>query len=178
MTQAETIAVAVAAQRIFIFPADLARTTAYFCDFARVLNHLPHLRILKTYAADQYRIQYSAAEAGVLHVTLYCDVQTNYEEADRIFRVTPLAGIPPVKPEATLNTIIGQGSYLSRAIFQPAGPNTQIEYSIEIKADLPRRRELDWMPHAMVKRIAEDVVRHRLREIIAALFTRSLAEFR
>ena len=176
MSYPDTVALAVLVQRIFVFPADLARTTAYFCDFTLVLGHLPHLRLIKTHAANQYRILYSAAEAGVLHVAFTCDVQTDYAEANRSFHVIPLAGIPPVKPEVTFNSITGQGYYTSRSIFQPAGPNTQIHYSIEIRADLPRRRELDWMPKSMVKRIAEDVVRRRLREITAALFTRSLAE--
>lgn len=176
MSHPETIALAVSVQRIFVFPANLACTTAYFCDFVRVLNHLPHLRLITTHAADQYRILYSAAEAGVLHVTFYCDVQTHYAEANRTFDVVPLAGIPPVKPEVTFNSITGQGYYTSRSLFRPAGPDTQIDYLIEIKGDLPIRRELDWMPKSMVKRIAEDVVRRRLREITAALFTHSLAE--
>ena len=176
MSQPDTVALAVSVQRIFVFPADLARTTVYFCDFTRVLSHLPHLRLIKTHTADQYRILYSAAEAGVLHVTFYCDVQTHYAEANRTFHVVPLAGIPPIKPQVTFNSITGQGFYTSRSLFRPAGLDTQIDYNIEIKGDLPIRRELDWMPKSMVKRIAEDVVRRRLREITAALFTRSLAE--
>ncbi len=176
MSHVETVALAVSVQRIFVFPADLVRTTVYFCDFARVLSHLPHLRLITAHAANQYRIQYSATEAGVLHVTIFSDVQTHYDEANRTFHVIPLAGIPPVKPEAAFNSITSQGYYTSRSIFQPSGPDTQIEYSIEIKTDLPRRRELDWMPKAIVKRLAEDVVRRRLREITAAFINCSPAE--
>jgi len=176
MSHPDTVALAVSVQRVFVFPADLARTTAYFCDLTRVLSHLPHLRLITTHAANQYRIRYSAAEAGVLHVTFFCDVQAHYDEANRTFHVDPLAGIPPVKSEAAFNSITGQGYYTSRSVFRPAGPDTQIKYSIEIKADLPRRRELDWMPKAIVKRLAEDVVRRRLREITAAVISRSLAE--
>ena len=176
MSHLDTVALAVSVQRVFVFPADLARTTATFCDFTRVLGHLPHLRLIKTYAANQYRIRYNAAEGGVLHVSFYCDVQTDYTEARRTFHVIPLAGVPPVQPEVAFNSITGQGYYTSRSFFRPAGSNTQIDYSIEIRADLPIRRELDWMPKALVQRIAEDVVRRRLREITAALLTRSLAE--
>lgn len=176
MSHPDTVALAVSVHRVFIFPADLERTTAHFCDFTRVVSYLPHLRLIKTHAANQYRIRYSAAEAGVLHVTFTCDVKTHYAEAKRTFHVVPLAGIPPVKPEVTFNSISGQGYYTSRSLFRPAGSDTEIDYNIEIKGDLPVRRELDWMPKSMVKRIAEDVVRRRLREITAALFTRSLAE--
>jgi hypothetical protein len=176
MSHVETVALAVSVQRVFIFPADLARTTAYFCDFTRVLRHLPHLRLITTHAVNQYRILYSATEAGVLHVTFFCDVQTHYDDANRTFHVDPLTGVPPVKQEAAFNAITGQGYYTSRSVFRPSGPNTQIAYRIEIKADLPRRRELDWMPKAIVKRLAEDVVRRRLREITTAFINRSLAE--
>src|SRR5512143_4159745 len=141
MSHLETVALAVSTQRVVVVPADLARTTAYFCDFTRVLSHLPHLRLITTHAANQYRILYSATEAGVLHVNFFCDVQARYDEANRTFQVIPLTGIPPVKPEAAFNSITGQGYYTSRAVFRPAGPNTQIKYSLEIKADLPRRRE-------------------------------------
>jgi hypothetical protein len=176
MSHLETVTLAVSAQRVFVVPADLARTTTYFCDFTCVLSHLPHLRLITTYAANQYRILYSATEAGVLHVTFFCDVQAYYAEANRTFHVSPLIGIPPVKQEAAFNSITGQGYYSSRSIFRPLGPNTQIDYSIEIRGDLPRQRELDWMPKAMVKRLAEDVVRRRLREITVAFISRSLAE--
>ena len=176
MSHPDTVPLAVSVRRVFVFPADQAHTTAYFCDFTRVLSHLPHLQLIKTHAANQYRILYSATEAGVLHVTFFCDVQAYYDEANRTFHVDPLAGIPPVRPEVAFNSITGQGYYTSRSVFRPAGPDTQIEYSIEIKADLPRRRELDWMPKAIVKRLAEDVVRRRLREITAAFISRSLVE--
>ena len=176
MGHLETVTLAVSTQRVFVVPADLARATAYFCDFTRVLSHLPHLRLITTHAASQYRILYSATEAGVLHVTFFCDVQAHYDEANRTFHVIPLAGMPPVKQEAAFNSITGQGCYTSRSVFRPSGPDTQIKYSIEIKADLPRRRELDWMPKAIVKRLAEDAVRRRLREITAAFISRSLAE--
>jgi hypothetical protein len=151
MSHVETVALAVSVQRVFVVPADLARTTAYFCDFARVLSHLPHLRLITAHAANQYRIRYSATEAGVLHVTIFSDVQTHYDEANRTFHVIPQAGIPPVKPEAAFNSITSQGYYT-------------------------RRRELDWMPKAIVKRLAEDVVRRRLCEITAAFINCSLAE--
>ena len=176
MSHLETVTLAVSAQRVFVVPADLARTTTYFCDFTRVLSHLPHLRLITTHAANQYRILYSATEAGVLHVTFFCDVQAYYAEANRTFHVIPLIGIPPVKQEAAFNSITGQGYYSSRSVFRPSGPNTQIDYSIEIRGDLPIRRELDWMPKAMVKRLAEDVVRRRLSEITVAFISRSLAE--
>jgi len=176
MSHLETVTLGVSVRRVFVFPAGLARTTAYFCDFTRVLSHLPYLRLITTHAANQHRIRYSATEAGVLHVTFFCDVQARYDEANQTFHVIPLAGMPPVKQEAAFNSITGQGCYTSRSVFRPSGPNTQIAYSIEIKADLPRRRELDWMPKAMVKRLAEDVVRRRLREITAAFISRSLAE--
>jgi hypothetical protein len=111
-----------------------------------------------------------------LHVIFFCDVQADYDEANRTFHVVPLAGIPPVKSETAFNSIIGQGYYTSRSVFRPSGTDTQIKYSPEIKADLPRRRELDWLPDAIVKRLAEVVVRRQLREITATFIRRPPAE--
>ena len=108
------IHIAVSAQRVFTVPADLARTTSHFRDFGHTLDYLaPHLRLAATYARDQYRMLYSVTEAGVYRVAFYCDIQVQYDESSQILRVTPLEGVPPVAPKATLNSLTGQG-YLSQ----------------------------------------------------------------
>lgn len=168
------ISIAVSAQRLFTFPADLATTTSYFRDFGHTLGYLPHLRLVKTYARDQYRILYSTTEAGIYRVAFYCDIQAQFDEARQTLRVTPLAGIPPVPPEATLNSLTGQGYYRSQSVFQPAGPHTRIKYEVEIKARVAKRLEWKLIPDSVVTRAVEDVVQRRLQEIADAFMVRSI----
>ena len=64
------IHIAVAAQRVFTVPADLAGTTSHFREFGHSLDYLaPHLRLVATYARDQYRMLYSVTEAGASTVS-------------------------------------------------------------------------------------------------------------
>lgn len=159
---------------MFIFPADPATTASYFRDFGRTLAHLPHLRLVTAYAADRYRVLYTAAEAGVYRVAFYCDIQVEYDETSQTLRVTPLAGIPPVPPKATLRSLTGQGYYHSRSVFEPAGPHTRVRYEVEIAAEVPKRLEWSLIPDAVITRLVEDAVQRRLQEITDAFVTRSI----
>ena len=169
------IHIAVSAQRAFTVPAGLARTTAHFRDFGHTLDCLaPHLRLVTTYARDQYRVLYSAAEAGVYRVAFYCDIQVRFDESSQLLRVTPLEGIPPVAPKATLKSLTGQGTYRSRSAFLSAGPHTRITYDVEIQAAVPKRLEWRLIPNAVITRLVEDVVQRRLNEITDTFIARSL----
>ncbi len=169
------IHIAVSAQRVFTVPVDLARTTAHFRDFRHTLAYLaPHLRLVATYAPDQYRMRYSVTEAGVYRVAFYCDIQVQYDESSQVLHVTPLEGVPPVAARATLNALTGQGYYRSRSAFQPAGPHTNITYDVEIQAAVPKRLEWKLIPDAVITRVVEDVVQRRLNEITDTFIARSL----
>lgn len=172
------ISIAVSARRVFTFPADLATTTAYLCDFERTLKDLPYLSLVRTHARNQYRILYSVAEAGVYHVAFYCDIQVQYDETAQTLHVTPLAGIPPVAPKATFNSVSGQGYYTSRSVFDAAGSQTRVAYEVEIQAQVPKRLGLTLIPDAVVRRVVENVVQRRLQEVADALVVRSMDELR
>lgn len=162
------ISIAVSAQRTFTLATDLAATTAYFRDLARTINDLPHLSLVTTHDRDQYRILYSAAEAGVYHVALYCDIQVQFDEVEQTIRVTPLTGIPPVPPKVTMSSLTGQGYYSSRAVLRSVGAHTTVDYAVEITSRIPKRLTLTLVPDRVVKRAVEQVVARRLREITDA----------
>jgi hypothetical protein len=168
------IRIAVSARRVFTMPADLATTMAYFRDFERTIRDLHHLSLVKTYARDQYRILYSAAEAGIYHVAFYCDIQVQFDAINQAIRVIPLTGIPPVPPKVTINSMTGQGYYASHSGFRSAGTNTRVEYEVEIKAEVPKRLEMKLVPDALVKRILEKTVRQRLQVITDAFIGRTM----
>jgi hypothetical protein len=168
------INIAVSAQRVFTFPADLATTAAYYRDFGHTLEYLPHMRLVTTYARDQYRVLFTTSEAGVYRVAFYCDIQVQYDETRQILHVTPLEGIPPVPPKATLSSLTGQASYCSRSVFEPAGPHTCVQYEVEIRAEVPKRLEWKLIPDAVITPLIEDVVERRLQEITDAFIARSI----
>lgn len=167
------ISVLVTAKKEFSLPADLAATTAYFRDFSRTLADLPHLTLVSRHGPSRYRILYTAAEAGVYRVALYCDLQVRFDEFDRSIRVTPLGGIPPVPPSAAVGSLVGQGRFSSLSFLRSVGSRTDVDYSVQIEAELPKPVELGLVPDRMVERLVERVVRRRLREITDAFALRA-----
>ena len=167
------ISIAAAAQCSFTLPADVATTTAYFCDLRRTLRDLPHLSLVRTHGPDRYRILYSAAEAGVYHVALYCDIQVQFDATTQTIHVTPATGIPPVPPKVTINSLTGQGCYSSRAVLRSAGPGTCVTYDVETTARLPKPRALTLVPDHVVKRAIEALVQQRLQEYTDAFALRA-----
>ncbi|MGB8645378.1 MAG: DUF1997 domain-containing protein [Anaerolineae bacterium] len=159
------IDIAVSVRRTFVFPAALPATMAYLADFRQVLSYLPHLRLVKVHAANQYRILYQATQAGVYRISFYCDLQVHLDAANRILSVTPLAGIPPVSSRVTLNSLAGQGYYSSQSAFEPAGDHTRVDYVVEIKARIPKRLQLRLVPDRVFKDLAQELVRQRLEEM-------------
>jgi hypothetical protein len=168
------ITIAVSARRTFTMPADLATTSAYFNDFERAIQDLQHLSLVKTYARNQYRIVYTAVEAGIYRVAFYCDVQVQFDEGKQALRVLPLAGISPVMPKVTINSMIGQGVYTSRSIFQSAGSNTNVNYEVEIRAEVPKRMEMKLVPDRVFKKMVENLVEQRMLAITDAYILHSI----
>jgi hypothetical protein len=168
------ISIAVSARRVFTLPADLPTTRAQFRDFRQTLQYLPDLRLVKTYAPEQYRILYSAAHARVYRVDLYSDIQARFDEAEDTFYVTPLKGIPAVASKATLGSLTGQGDYSSRLILRSAGPRTDAKYDVRISATLAKPVGLKLIPNPAVSLFVERVVRRRIQEITDVFIRRSI----
>jgi hypothetical protein len=130
--------------------------------------------LVKTYAPDQYRILYSAAEAGVYRVDLYSDIQARFDEAADTLCVVPLKGLPPVASKATLGSLTGQGDYSSRLTLRPAGARTNARYEVRIAATLAKPVGLKLIPDTAVRLFIERVVRRRIRDISEAFIRRSI----
>ncbi len=168
------IRIAVSARRVFTLPADLPASRAHFRDFRHMLEHLPDLCLVKTYAPGQYRILYSAAEGGVYRVDLYSDIETRFDETEDALCVTPLKGIAPVASKATLGSLTGQGDYTSRLILRSAGAQTNARYDVRIAATLAKPVGLKLIPNPAVRLFVERVVRRRIQEIADVFIQRSI----
>lgn len=169
------ISIAVSIRRTFTLPVDLVAARRQFRHFRRVLRYLPDIRLVRTYARDQYRILYSATHAGVYRVDLYSDVRAWFDQADDALCVTPLQGIAPVASRVTPASLTGQGEYSSRLSLRAAGACTDASYEVQINAALPKPAGLRLVPNAAVRLLLQRAVQRRVREITDAFIQRSTA---
>ena len=169
------IDIAVSARRVFTLPVDLAAARRQFRDFRHMLQYLPELCLVRTYARDQYRVRYSATHAGVYRVDLYSDIWARFDAAEDALCVSPLQGIPPVASKVTLASLTGQGAYSSRLILRSAGARTSARYAVRIAAALPTPLGSKLIPNPAVRLFMERVVRRRVQEITDAFIQRAIA---
>lgn len=167
-----------AVHRSFTFPAPLPAACAYFGDFRGVITHLPHIRLVRAYAPDRFRVLYRAVELGVYDVRIYCDLAVAFDQARNVLRVTTADGLTPVKPRATLTSLTAQGAYQSTSRFQAAGDATQVDYRLELRARLPKPFGLGLISDRTVERIAHSIVMRRIEEIADGFIDRSIAAYR
>jgi hypothetical protein len=162
--------------RSFIFPAELPLAYAYYADVSRLLTYLPHISMVRAYAADRFRLLYTSTELGAYHIQIFADVQTTLE-AGWLIRVHPLSGPVPVDSQAGIHASTTQGSFASRSVFKDEGERTRIEYSLQLQAELPTPLGLRLMPGSMVNRIARSITQARIHEIVKGFIERSASAF-
>jgi hypothetical protein len=170
------IKVSRAARRSFVFPAELPIAYAYYGDVSRLLNYLPHIRLVRAYGPDRFRLMYSTTELGAYHVRIFADVQTTLDEG-WVLRVHPLDGMEPVKSQAGVHSSTAQGFFSSESLFRDAGSQTEVEYSLQLEGRLPTPLALRFMPRIVVDRIARSIVNMRIREITEGFIDLSMAAF-
>jgi hypothetical protein len=159
------IQLAGSAHRSYLFPADLPDAFAYHCDLARSMRFLPHISIAERYAPDQFRLLYSAID-GLYRVKIFCDVLITIDQPNYRLRIDPLTGHTPVKNEVGLNAMTCQGHYDSESAFSAAGHQTQIEYRLNLRANVPMPVTLRLIPATLVSGAAHNILHLRTAEIM------------
>lgn len=162
----------------FAFPADVAIASAFYTDFSLILNYLPHIQLLKAYGNNQFRVMYHTIELNVYRVRLVCDLQVNYDAAAQTLHVTPLLNKPPVKSEATVQSLTAQGYFTSQSIFRANGEHCMVDYRLSLEARLPKPFGLMLMPDRVTQQIAQNITEWRIHEIANGFIKRSVKEFR
>jgi hypothetical protein len=170
------IKVSGSARRRFVFPAELPIAYAYYGDVSRLLNYLPHIRLVRAYGPDRFRLMYSTTELSAYHIRIFADVQTTLDEG-WVLRVHPLDGIEPVKTEVGVHSSTTQGFFSSESFFRDEGSETEVEYSLQLQARLPTPLALRFMPGILVDRIAKSIVSMRIREIAEGFIEHSIFAF-
>lgn len=161
----------------FAFPAELPTAFAYYSDLDRILTYLPHIFVVRAYRFNQFRMLYSTTELGVYRIRIFCDLQARLDEKERTLSIIPLNGVPPAKTTKGVKSATTQGVFSSKSVFHPAGDETTVEYSLELRADLPTPGGLRFMPRSVVNHVAHSITRWRISEIAEGFIERSIDAF-
>jgi hypothetical protein len=164
-------------RRAYLFPADRPTAFTYYGDLGRLLTYLPHIQLIHDYGNGQFRVLYETAELSTYHIRIFADVQATLDPNDWIMRVAPLTGTLREPPKSGLNWSTAHGSFTSEHFFHEAGDDTQIEYVLRLRAELPTPLGLRLMPSRAVDAIAENIVQRRMREISDGFIERSIQAF-
>ncbi len=163
--------------RALTFPAELATTRAYFGNFRHVITLLPHIRLVKAYGANRFRVMYHTVELGVYAVRIYCDLRAGFVDGRPLLRVSPIEDFSPILPRVTMTSLTAQGRYQSDSIFHAQGDETRVDYSIRLAATLPKPLGLERMPDRVVERIARNIVTWRMHEIADGFVERAIHDY-
>jgi hypothetical protein len=165
-------------RQTFAFPADLPTASAFYSDFGLILNYLPHIQLIKVYGGNQYRVMYHTIELNVYRVRIVCDLQVNYDQHTQTLRVTPLLNKPPVKAEATVQSLTAYGYFTSQSLFRAHGEHCMVDYRLSLEARLPKPFGLLLMPDRVMQQIAQNITEWRIHEIANGFIKRSIKGFR
>ncbi len=172
------IKIAGTTHQIFGFPADVATASNFYRDFSRILHYLPHIYLVKAYGPDQFRVMYHTLELSVYRVRIFCDMQVRFDAGSQTLHVAPLLDKPPVKSEATVQSLTAQGYFTSRSIFRPRGDHSAVDYQLRLEAWLPKPFGLMLMPDRVIQQIAGNITDWRIHEIAGGFIRRSVLEYR
>jgi len=167
-----------ATRQTFLFPANVADAIKFYGDFSRILPYLPHIYQVKAYRHDQFRVMYHTFELNVYRVRIVCDLQVHFNETTQTLHVTPIFDKPPVRTEATVNSLTAQGYFTSRSVFRAQGEHTCVDYGLNLEARLPKPFGLMLMPDKVLQQIAQNITEWRIHEIAGGFIKRSTQEFR
>jgi hypothetical protein len=172
------IKIAGTTRQIFSFPADITAASRFYRDFSRILHYLPHIRLVKAYGPDQFRVMYHTMELSLYRVRIYCDLQVSYDEASRTLHVTPLLDKPPIRSEATVHSLTAQGYFTSKSVFRARDDYSVVDYELSLEARLLKPVGLILMPDMVIEQIASNITDWRIHEIAGGFIKRSLQEYR
>ncbi len=165
--------------QVFTFPADLPTASAFYTDFNHILPFLPHIKLVRSYGNDQFRVLYNTIELSLYHVRIFADLQVTYEAATQTLHVSPLSGYPPMRAMATVHSLTAQGYFSSRSIFHPHEDNhTTVDYDLRLDAQLPKPFGLSLIPDRVMEQIATNIAEWRIDEIASGFIQRSIHEYR
>ena len=171
------------ATRSFQFPASLETTYTYFADVPRLISLLPYMSLVGRAENGDLRVRFSSTELSSYHINVLCDVRVNLDKKAPALFIVPVDNLPPIHPEATLNSTTARG-YIAIDVFFSEGEDeetaetiTTVRYNLNLKGTLPTPKGLRFMPGAVLSRIAQGITNGRLKELAEGFIQNSTADF-
>ena len=171
------IKVAGSTRRTFRFPAPLSVALAYYSDLPYILKFLPHISIVKRFAANQFRALYETTEFGGYKIQIFCDFESVIDHDLSVIRIVPGNGVSTIEEKSGLNSSIAKGLFRSESLFVEEDDETKIEYFLQLNADLPTPVGLRLLPDRVHNAIAKNITGYRMREIADGFIERSIEGF-
>lgn len=166
------------AQRYFSFPANLPTAMAYYSNLVPMLVHLPHICLIEDYGNNQFQACYTTTELGIYQVKIYCNLQAFVNPEVNTLQMVSLDGAPQVEAEAGFNFTTATGHFASKSVFFEDEPDrTNIQYSLELRAELPKPFGLKYMFSDIVDKIAGSITYYRIDEIAEGFIKNSIKAF-
>jgi hypothetical protein len=165
-------------QRSFFFPAELPIAFEFYSDVRRIIHFLPHISLIKEYTNSSYRMLYHTTELGIYRVSIYCDLVAESSQDKHSLIIAPLNGFhSPIKAQAGIYSLVSQGSYTSTSVFHPDNGRTRIDYSLEIRSELPIPLGMRMVPTGILESITNNIAKWRIDEIAGGFIERSLRAY-
>lgn len=166
-----------AVKRSYEFPAPLEAAMAYYGNFEHIIQFLPHIRRVRTYTPNAFRLVYHTLELGAYDVKIFCDLQVHFDPAEQCLRVRAIEDYPPAPAHFTFTSLSAQGEYASESYFRAAGRHTHIEYHLRLSAQLPTPLGLSLVPRPIINQIAHNITLARIDEIADGFIEATIADF-
>ena len=172
-----------AAQRQFLFPADIATTYDYYADLENVVRYLRYVEIDQQDRNDErlYRLAYRTREMGAYDVCVYCDVMYAGNAEQTELRMTPLtpkqSPFPRYKPQLDSQKTVAGGDFsLVSALKSRPDGQTQIrmDLSLTSKIEVPAMMRLIMTP---IMGMVEPMISGRMDEVVDTFVRESVANY-
>ena len=164
--------------RSFVFPADTQTAFRYYANMRHTLNMIPHISIHEHWDEHKYRMLYSTTELGIYRVRIFCNIQTQLDQDRGVMHVYPLEEGTVIKSKVGVYSLSAQGEYSSTSTFYEIDAGkTEIDYRLNLHAQLPIPLGLRLMPSRLLNEIAQSITQWRIEEIANGFIERSMSAF-
>lgn len=164
-------------QRSFVFPGKIEAAFDYYADMDGSLRFLSHISTVERYTPEKYRMLFSTIELGIYRVNIFCDIQVHLNQQNKILRILPFKEVEPVPPKAGVYSLTSQGYFSSESRFKAAGEQTEIDYQLNLRAEMPAPYGLRFMPDTIINTIARNITHWRIQETAGDFIERSVRAF-
>jgi hypothetical protein len=149
------------AGHVFQFDAPLKLVYDYFSDIQPILQFIPDVSEVSSYAKNHYRMIIGATDILGFAMAGVFDFRVEFEK-DQCIRGYPATNGPAIR----LKGFSFPGDLWIETLFSTEGNVTCVEYTIELAMTIPLPGPLRKMPRPLVREIGERALEFKISNII------------